>query len=104
MTQIAQYLYPDGSIHHIDLNYEPTVSEGGGGSRVRVWLNTPQSFGPNTQAMPPAFHDFRGQQAQAIRRNAAKMAVGANLTVLLEVDEARETTEQPRTAAAGKSK
>lgn len=105
MTQIGNLLFPEGSIDHIDLDYQPTQSEGGAGRCVRVWHTHRMQgqFAPS----PPGYSDFRGTAAQTIRRNVAKLNVGTNLVVLLEpgdseVDGANGGTIGRKAAAAAR--
>ena len=105
MTQIGQYLYPEGSIQSIDLEYQPNQSEGGTRC-VRVWHNTGAAGFPNMASAPP-YRDFRGIGGQTIRRNVGKLAVGGNLTVLLSLEEQEEGKDaegaKARNAGRGKA-
>ena len=100
--QVGQYTIPTSSVSHVDAEYERTQAEGGG-KCVRVWLNS-QGYPNPTQQQPPQFLDFRGQQAQQIRRNIRNLGTTGNLTVFLGSEEGGETTDAPRAkAAAAKS-
>lgn len=98
-VQIGQHTIPQDSIREIDLRYQQTQSEGGN-QCVRVWLNTNGYTNPGMPSQPPTFLDFRGSEAQTIRRNVAKLNIGGNVTELLAADEAEDS--KPATKAAGK--
>ena len=95
-VQLGPHRIPWSSLHSINLSYQDSVPR-----CVRVWFRSNGiGYGPPTALQPPAFLDFRGADAQAIRRNMRAMN---SQNVLLEYTEATETeTAPPKTRAAGK--
>ncbi len=91
---IGSHNIPLTGIRDVDTQYERNQSEGGG-TCVRLWLNTqPGSPGPT-------FSDFRGNQAQQIRRNLLALGNTGSCMVLLEAGETGETAEPPKGKTAG---
>jgi hypothetical protein len=100
LVQFGQHVIPEECLGPMDLNYQRTQSEGGG-AFVRVHLrNLGTLYGPNV-ASPPTHLDFKGAEAQAIRRWATRMEQTGRLTTIIGGEE--EDAGNGKKAAAGKA-
>jgi len=83
MLLFGQYVIPEDQVHHIDLKYARPQTEGGG-TMVRVWLRQNSTLQQGGQ--PPAYLDFGGTDAVAVRRWCTKRADSGGLTEVISAE------------------
>lgn len=96
--QLGTHMIPEECLGPIDLNFEAGTGQG---TFVRQYLrNLGTLYGPNVIS-PPTYLDFRGSEAQTIRRWFTRSTQTSQVTVMLSGEEEPETTNKTRGAGKG---